>query len=443
LHQFPRANQDIESDEVDFGPSTDGRTEYSHDSQGRIRLHPVPTSADNGSTFDWSLTSASDSSDRRWTLSMSKRKGKEKEPLVSRSQLEKQEKAYAGRCAFFRVVIPLSGPSQAKIARIRNLASAQTMRKVQITGDQLARRYNLLGTVQNSTVDINFLKAARWLNTQDQLVKTSLESSEPLTWLKHLEKRRVGRSTERVPWHLSSLILEEYYRTLTSSDAMLTETSSRTSKPVLVTQNSFHQSPQSRDSSRYSLPSLTRNKSTDGRISFEPLVESPRHSFEAQSHHSADSGLSSLASAPSGRHVASASSSRLRTSVTLQMTDRSQHEDDDKSSAHHSLSEASDYPSKNVMPQDANEANHTSESTTLKPGEDINKADPHKATIPESGSVQSSPNTSRKPPGRTNTRRSKRLSFPANDRLSVIMEQNRQREAEQVQADHEYERKAK
>ncbi len=76
--------------EIDFSPST-GNT------RATVESHPIPISVDNGSTLDWGGSNqGEDRTERRWTLSMSKRKGKEKEPPVSVNALEAQESQYAG-----------------------------------------------------------------------------------------------------------------------------------------------------------------------------------------------------------------------------------------------------------------------------------------------------------------------------------------------------------
>jgi hypothetical protein len=75
--------------DVDFSPSTSLPP----------RTHPVPSSSDDGVTLDWAGTlSGYERHERRWTLSISKRKDKGKAPLNS-VLIEKQESSRAGeRC---------------------------------------------------------------------------------------------------------------------------------------------------------------------------------------------------------------------------------------------------------------------------------------------------------------------------------------------------------
>lgn len=76
---------------MDFSPSV-----------GIDRLHPVPTSTDDGAILDWGVThSEEDKSDRKWPLSLTKRKPKDKPfPPLSRDALEKQEAAFIGNASF-------------------------------------------------------------------------------------------------------------------------------------------------------------------------------------------------------------------------------------------------------------------------------------------------------------------------------------------------------
>lgn len=74
--------------EIDFSPSTGLAT---------TSLHPVPCSSDNGATLDWTgLASDEERSDKRWSLSIPKRKGKEKMPAISIANMEKLEAMHAG-----------------------------------------------------------------------------------------------------------------------------------------------------------------------------------------------------------------------------------------------------------------------------------------------------------------------------------------------------------
>jgi hypothetical protein len=72
--------------DLDFSPST----------SLPLRTHPVPTSSDDGVTLDWAgMFSGHERHERRWTLSISKRKDKGKAPLNS-VLIEKQESLHTG-----------------------------------------------------------------------------------------------------------------------------------------------------------------------------------------------------------------------------------------------------------------------------------------------------------------------------------------------------------
>jgi hypothetical protein len=76
--------------EIDFSPSI-GVVGMA------VPLHPVPSSSNNGTTLDWSKPSSEDEkSERRWTLSMSKRKNKDQVPILSSVAMEKQQVSYIG-----------------------------------------------------------------------------------------------------------------------------------------------------------------------------------------------------------------------------------------------------------------------------------------------------------------------------------------------------------
>lgn len=77
--------------ELDFGPSV-----------GIDRLHPVPTSVDDGATLDWGgIPSEEDKTDRKWPLSITKRRHKDKPlPVLSKDALERQEAAFSGKIPY-------------------------------------------------------------------------------------------------------------------------------------------------------------------------------------------------------------------------------------------------------------------------------------------------------------------------------------------------------
>lgn len=86
-HAFPRQTELPGDSEVDFSPSV-----------GTAPLHPVPSSSNGGATLDWAIPPPEDARERRWSISITKRKGKEA-PLASKDLVEKQESIYAGKLA--------------------------------------------------------------------------------------------------------------------------------------------------------------------------------------------------------------------------------------------------------------------------------------------------------------------------------------------------------
>jgi hypothetical protein len=74
--------------EVDFSPSTTQAMS--------VPLHPVPTLSVDGKLLDWTGAPPDDEKlERRWTLSVSKRKEKEKMPIPQPGSVTMQESLYA------------------------------------------------------------------------------------------------------------------------------------------------------------------------------------------------------------------------------------------------------------------------------------------------------------------------------------------------------------
>ncbi|KAF8506723.1 hypothetical protein F5888DRAFT_1644778 [Russula emetica] len=192
------AKPSLES-ELDFSPSV-----------GIDRLHPVPTSTDDGATLDWGGTfSEEDKSDRKWSLSLTKRKPKDRPfPTLSRDVLDRQEATFSE-----------------KISRIKSFAQPHTLKKAVITADQLRRRYTFLSNSLKTEPQAGnpILTVAKWNTGLDPLVQAVLEQAEPLTWLKHLRAKRPGRSP-RFPWHVTALLFEERVRAQARLAAMAMET---------------------------------------------------------------------------------------------------------------------------------------------------------------------------------------------------------------------------
>ncbi|KAJ7651742.1 hypothetical protein DFH06DRAFT_1270599 [Mycena polygramma] len=316
-----------------------------------------------------------DRSERRWTMSITKRKDKEKHP--SNSTVETRESMYA---------------------------------------------------------------VARWFGKQEGIVISSLDEAEPLTWLKVAEKP--PKSTARNPWHLSALIMEEYLRANSNSQAAHERIASLNSSPSL----SFSARPpfpSSQDSSYFNLgPSLTRKLSYEGRISFEPRSDG-RRSIESRK--SGESGYSSIFSGSSLPHVVvpATSANNLHRRVPS-----------DNGSSRNSLSEHSDDAARRSrpinVPPPLNRDSLT--STTLKASRlGVISDQPSLTPIPDDRSERrNGPSASVDrlsadlPPtavGRTFDRRKVLMSAPPGEEFRLQLEQKRQKEADEEQANREYELK--
>ncbi|THV07634.1 hypothetical protein K435DRAFT_833489 [Dendrothele bispora CBS 962.96] len=426
----PNAN----SSDIDFSPSTGATPTIA-----KLPLHPVPTSHDDGHTLDWSNHSWEDEKDKRWSLSTSKRKGKEKEVSVDPSEILKQEAVH-----------------DAKLGQLSITVSQHTLRKADITRNQLGRRYNLIyGQQSSGSKDFNLLKAAKWYGEQGNLVKASLESAEPFTWLKHFEKQN-SHVQDRIPWHLSALVMEEFLTATSSSpnSVLRIDESSRAqgSSPDLSPSPSIHNSgipPSSRTSSRFSLgPSLTKHISAEGRISFEPHLEPVRTSLESR--RSVESVFSSLVSASSAQNRAAANALPSPASSRIHLRDgirkRLPHDSDDASSTRNSVViDPSDDNGERIASSDApvDLLQHPSRS---QPGTATSsrKATEHSSplddipsvTIHDVGSSEVLVN-----PSHAKGRNTLHISIPSEDRIDLELELERRREAEEAELEQEYHRK--
>ncbi|KAF4573167.1 hypothetical protein EYR36_007677 [Pleurotus pulmonarius] len=182
----------ITNSEVDFGPSIAANAVPAV-------LHPVPSSMDHGATLDWGAgADISDEErekvDKRWSLSLSKRKGKEKVDNSASSDSGKGDEAY-----------------KRKISKIKGKVNQSTLKKADITSHQLERKYKLVyDRLEGDRV--NPLNISRWWLSRDSNTKDALDREEPLTWLKHLDRQRTPKDKQRFSWHLSALVMEEFFR---------------------------------------------------------------------------------------------------------------------------------------------------------------------------------------------------------------------------------------
>ncbi|KAH9486529.1 hypothetical protein JR316_0000594 [Psilocybe cubensis] len=232
--------------EVDFSPST-----AIHDQAKES--HPIPSSIDNGTTLDWT-GSNSDDSDKRW-MGIGRKKDREKLPPLE-------------------LMV-------AKLARIKDSLSAQTIRKAEITSDQLARRYNLIyDSIGKTGSPLNLAAVSRWYHSCPESIKASLEKAEPFTWLKHLEKRSFKNT--RSKWHLTAYIMKEYILSESRHARMQTISEDLTvSDPTASLTRARSPSFVSTSRPRALSSSFSMRMPVDEQISFEPLVEINRSSLDA------------------------------------------------------------------------------------------------------------------------------------------------------------------
>ncbi|KAI0361454.1 hypothetical protein OH77DRAFT_1417714 [Trametes cingulata] len=264
---FPRQPALPGDSEVDFSPST-----------GTAPLHPVPSSSDGGATLDWSVPPAEEVRERRWSLSLTKRKGKEASLPSSKGVVEKQESLYAD-----------------KLQRIRSRAKPHTIRKSSITSDQLGRKYHLL-MPRGDAPGVNLLEVTRWYRKQEDHVRATLDKMEPATWMKHLWDKHGVPKTGHSTWSPTAFVMEEYVKLHTSPHSMSTIPEDEVALPASPNAPSFPE-PRSPSTSSYTWtsprhslePAISRKRSSyDAQVSFEPYVESGKESIGARSRHSSD-----------------------------------------------------------------------------------------------------------------------------------------------------------
>ncbi|KAH9954401.1 hypothetical protein BC827DRAFT_1272640 [Russula dissimulans] len=315
----PRIAKPSLESELDFSPSV-----------GIDRLHPVPTSTDAGGTLDWGGTLfEEDKSDKKWPLSLTKRKPKDRTfPALSKDVLERQELAFSER-----------------ISRIKASARPHTLKKAAITAGQLRRRYDFLSNVLKTEPKAGnpILAVAKWNAGLDPIVQDILEQAEPLTWLKHLRAKHPGR-TARFQWHVTALLFEERVRAQARLAAMAMETIpedvlNSLESPPLSPEHTHSSPPFQRpflhDSRDHLHPSLSRRRSDDGHVSFEPITEPSRRSLDDSRQSSFYGGIFN----GSRSRGASPSSSRVYLRDLASRVRRKGGESDEASSSHQSASE--------------------------------------------------------------------------------------------------------
>jgi hypothetical protein len=159
-----------------------------------------------------------------------------------------------------------------KVARIRSKLTSTTLRKAAITSEQLQRRY---AAVYRSERDpLNLARVARWYGAQPPIVKSALETAEPFTWLRHLERRR-SVTVDRPLRHVTALIVEEYLNSLTAEPAQPTATSSAPELGAPSPQEATDSSP------FYAHDSPPDSLASDEHVSFEPFVGSGQRSVDS------------------------------------------------------------------------------------------------------------------------------------------------------------------
>ncbi|OCH86045.1 hypothetical protein OBBRIDRAFT_761963 [Obba rivulosa] len=454
--------------EIDFSPSV-----------GTIPLHPVPSSSNGGATLDWTgSTSEDEKSDKKWSLSVTKRRHKGKHSAsTSRTVVEKQDSLYAD-----------------KLSRIKAKANAHTLRKANITADQLERRYRILLATPRSAqpqTPINLLAAVRWYNQLDKGTKATLDRAEPLTWMKHILDRP-WRTKHRSQWFVSALVIEEYFKANFGLQFMETipedEVAPKSSPATLS-----HPETKSPSSGSWSWtpphqslePSFSRHRAPhDAQVSFEPMVDSGRDSLDGDKRANSDGFIrrwryslpADTESAPSSIHSivngTSPTSSRLHLrDFARRIRRRTNGSDDALSSARNSLSERSLSEDDHIRPyrsgsrkrpgsspMRSRDETDAGEDFSLKmPFLDVSETarPPNEMSLSESGILTNDTVTTPKPvafppqeggpsptPQPEVSSRPSRISLPSSARAALKLRELQEGQVDEEQLRKEYARKA-
>ncbi|OCB87908.1 hypothetical protein A7U60_g5045 [Sanghuangporus baumii] len=259
-------NTPIKAEFIDFSPST-----------GKSSLHPVPKSSDDGATLDWSGSAADDDKhEKKWTMPLPRRSSKDKNPPLSRKALvEKQDVKYSE-----------------KISRIKANLNEHTMRKAEITRDQLQRRYAAFDAAHMSSgSNLNLADVARWYNRQGKTIKSQIAESESMPWLRHLTSKRDPRQQEcRSPWNLSAMIVDHYVKSHSDTEFFLSPISAGNENSDVTSSSPARCRQVSKPTSLGSIDAALARKS-DEMISFEPMTHPRGDSLETESRVSVDTQL--------------------------------------------------------------------------------------------------------------------------------------------------------
>lgn len=278
---FSDPNTPDKAEFIDFSPST-----------GKSTLHPVPKSSDDGATLDWSgPTTDDDKHEKKWTMSLPRRSSKEKKlPLSRKALVEKQDVQYSGGYQFPSFCFNAEGIID-KLSRIKANLNEHTVRKAEITRDQLQRRYAAFNSVYESDGShLNLAEVARWYDKQHPTVKSQVAESESMPWLRHLISKRVpGQQERRSPWNLSAMVLDHYVRSRSDTEFVVSSGSFGDKN----SDGAFPSSPYRQASKPTSLGSLDAglHRQSDGMISFEPMTQPRRDSLGTESRVSVDTQL--------------------------------------------------------------------------------------------------------------------------------------------------------
>ena len=138
--------------------------------------HPIPRSLDNGATIDWSGKEVIEEPkrDKRWSLSINKRKTKDKATSISSldhfSSAIPRDSDYDGLFDHYNIKRSFL-PCLERVAILRAGLMPRTLRKASVIAEHIQRRYTFLyASLFPPSQLLNPLSILRWNAEQDVIV---------------------------------------------------------------------------------------------------------------------------------------------------------------------------------------------------------------------------------------------------------------------------------
>jgi hypothetical protein len=427
--------------------------------------HPMPRSLDNGATLDWSGKEITDEPrhDRKWSLSINKRKTKDKATSISSLDHSSSgippESTYDG---MFRLLwlthIASYGPYLERVIKVRASMRPQTSRKASVIAEHIHRRYSFLyASLLPPSRPLNLLSIARWNAEQDSAVCIPF-STQRMSDARPLQKSNIQIHSL---WYITPSIVEEYLKVqahqleapAANLDSLLPSPMPNGASPQSEEEALPPRNPRAQAATSRKTRATTTSPASDNWPS-----DSPRPWISSQSEN--DSPRSSLYGAfrdALGRVSPASGRRHTRDRILRRLSD---------DSAHASLSETNSQvgsasPTKsrrhtrllctpnldtralhNSGPESDGGEQHATDMRSPQLSDAVLTAKPPDSTIPSAATVTKSADPTNVPPIRRPPSTRRRMSLPFADyRLSTELEKRREL-ADEEREQYEYEIRA-